>query len=235
MRQTVFALVVLLVTSTFAVSKASNKQDSRKETRTVQSFHGIKVSSGIDLFLQQGNPIQLNVEADKDIIDDLKTEVKDGILHIYINKNLSWGWNRTRKVYLICPQLDLLDASAGADVKAEGIFKSEEISIETSSGSDAEVVVEASKVRISTSSGSDAKVSGTTNELRASSSSGSDLDASELKARIVKVSASSGSDADVYASEKIDADASSGGDISYGGNPTQKNINESSGGDVSKR
>lgn len=235
MKQLVFALLFVFASTASMNALAGTKLDTRKQDRKVSSFHSIKISTGIDLVLQQSSTTEVTVEADDDLINDLITEVKNETLHIYLDRKISWGWNRTMKVFVNCPDLVKLDSSAGSDVKTEGVFKTEEFTLEVSSGSDVDFHVDASKVRINTSSGSDAKVKGTTGMLTASSSSGSDLDASELKARVVEVSASSGSDASVYASEKLNARASSGADISYYGNPTQKNIDESSGGDVSKR
>jgi hypothetical protein len=48
-----------------------------------------------------------------------------------------------------------------------------------------------------------------------------------------RASASSGSDTEVHATKQLKARASSGGDVRYKGSPSQKDIDESSGGDVS--
>ncbi|MDO9040398.1 MAG: DUF2807 domain-containing protein, partial [Bacteroidota bacterium] len=59
--------------------------------------------------------------------------------------------------------------------------------------------------------------------------------ASELQTRKCTASVSSGSDIRVYVTDELNANASSGGDIIYSGNPARKDINESSGGDVRGR
>jgi hypothetical protein len=71
--------------------------------------------------------------------------------------------------------------------------------------------------------------------MQVSASTGSDIDASGLETKKCNASTSSGSDIRINVTEELDANASTGGDISYSGNPAQKNINESSGGDVHKR
>ena len=50
----------------------------------------------------------------------------------------------------------------------------------------------------------------------------------------VIVNATSGAGINIYASEKLDAKANSGGDIDFKGNPKSVNKNSSSGGDISK-
>jgi hypothetical protein len=92
--------------------------------------------------------------------------------------------------------------------------------------------LEANEVVVESSSGSDIFLKGKVSVLEAHASSGSDIDASELQSRKCNASVSSGSDIKVYVTEELDANASSGGDITYSGNPKAKDINESSGGDV---
>ncbi len=59
------------------------------QTRKVSGFNAIDVSAGIDLYITMGNTEEVKVVAANDIIDDIKTEVKDGALHIYM-KNKNW-------------------------------------------------------------------------------------------------------------------------------------------------
>jgi hypothetical protein len=229
----VILLFVILSANAFAGTNLGGKQK-----RIVGSFSGVSVSSGIDLYLTQGVAEEVVVEADEDIINNIITRVEDGVLRIYVKEShhlFNWNWNEKRKVYVTFKDLKLIDASAGSDVYGQGTIKLERVRIEASSGSDLELALTAQDVEIHTSSGSDATVRGTCATLDASASSGSDLDASGLHSKKCRVSASSGSDASVYASEELDADASSGSDIYYSGNPAQKNINESSGGDVTRR
>ncbi|MGD9930681.1 MAG: head GIN domain-containing protein [Mangrovibacterium sp.] len=226
-------LLLLFCSLSLGVNAAKEKTDT--QTRSVESFSKISVSSGIDLFLTQGNSEAIVVEADPDIIDKIITRVEDGTLRIYIkdNQNWNWGWNQPRKAYVTFDDLTTLTASAGSDVYSQNAFKLNELDIEASSGSDIKIAnLTAEFVRVRTSSGSDAEVSGKTVDLVADSSSGSDLDCGNLVAEHVEVSASSGSDATVHVTGSLKARASSGADIRYKGSPTQKDIDESSGGDV---
>jgi hypothetical protein len=223
-----FAFAFLLGTSVLA----------SRETRQVSGFHGVSVSSGIDLYLTQKNVEEVVVEADSDDMDKIITEVEGGILKIYI-KQKSWfnmNWNSDpRKVYVSFKTLDRLDASAGSDVESESVLKLDKLKLDASSGSDVEIELEANELNVDSSSGSDIKLKGKAVYLDVSASSGSDIDAGDLETKKCRANTSSGSDIRVNVSEELDANANSGGDISYTGNPAQKNINESSGGDVYKR
>jgi hypothetical protein len=193
------------------------------------------VSTGIDLYLTQKNVEEVFVEASSDDLDKIITKVEGGILKIYVKEkswfNLNWN-NQPRKVHVSFTNLDKLDASAGSDVNSEGVLKLKNLDMDASSGSDIKIELEADRLVVGSSSGSDVEIKGTVNVLDVSASSGSDIDAGELHSKKCNADVSSGSDIEVNVSEELDANASSGGDISYSGNPKTKNINESSGGDV---
>lgn len=231
-------LSILLV----AIILGSNIQafafsSEKTENRNLKDFNTIKVSSGIDLYVRMGETEEVKVVADDDIIDKVITEVKDGTLKIYMKQNNNWNWGTTksRKVYVSVKTLERLDASSGSDVNSENLLTGESLKVSASSGSDVTLEIHYKNFSLDTSSGSDARISGKTKNFEAESSSGSDIKAQDLESVICKVSVSSGSDATVNVSDELYANASSGGDVRYYGNPQVKDINESSGGDVTQK
>jgi len=224
--------VLILLASCLQVAAAD------RQTRKITGFHGISVTSGIDLYLTQKNVEEVTVEAESEDLDKIITEVEGGVLHIYI-KEKSWlnlNWNsKPRKVHVSFKTLDKLDASAGSDVVTVSPIKVDNLRVDSSSGSDVKLEVNAGEMRVASSSGSDVTLKGNAGKLEVDASSGSDIDASDLSSKDCDASVSSGSDIDVNVTETLKANASSGGDISYSGNPKSKDINESSGGDVHGR
>lgn len=236
--KTLKSLFVILLFSAIGLNSPVLAGNSDKtENRNLSNFHAVKVSSGVDLYLKMGDTEEVKVVADDDIIDDLKTEVENGTLHIYMKKsNWNWvGFSKTRKVYVTVKEIDEINASSGSDVESENTLKGESLDVKASSGSDVSLDVVYKNFTLDTSSGSDAKVSGKTKNFEAEASSGSDINAKNLESVICKVRVSSGSDASVNVSDELYARASSGADVYYYGNPQVKDINESSGGDVTHR
>lgn len=232
----IFLLVI--AASSHSVSLAGNVRET--QNRAVKNFDAIKVSSGIDLFLSMGTEETLKVIADDDVIDDVITEVKKGTLHIYMKKKdwprfFNWGATQSRKVYVTVKELSLLSASSGSDVKSEGTLTGKRLEVSASSGSDVVLDVNYKSMSLDSSSGSDLKVSGKAKTVKASASSGSDIIARDLKVATCHASASSGSDISIHVTREIHASASSGADIRYYGKPGVKEIDESSGGDVTGR
>ena len=201
--------------------------------KTSDKFTGIRVSSGIDLYVTQGFKNKVTVEADENLHDIIITEVEDGVLKVYSEKNI---WRaKARKVHVTIKDLSLLKATSGSDVYGKGTIKTDEISITATSGADIRITVQATSVETSSTSGSDISIAGTAINHASSATSGASIDAYELESQNVIVKATSGADINIFASEKLDAKATSGGDIDFKGNPKSVNKKSNSGGDVSRK
>jgi hypothetical protein len=234
--QLLFALVFSLITY---VGIAANGNSDKTEIRSLSNFKSIKVSTGIDLYIKMGTTEEVKIVANDEIIDDLITEIKDGTLKIYMKQSNNWfNWNsgnQTRKAYVTVKELQEISASSGSDVNSENTLNGESLKVSVSSGSDVNLDIHYKNFSLDTSSGSDAKISGKTKNFEAEASSGSDIKAQDLESVICKVNVSSGSDATVNVTGELYAKASSGADVRYYGNPQVKDIDESSGGDVSNK
>jgi hypothetical protein len=204
-----------------------------KQKREVPEFNGIKVGSGIDVFLTQGGTQSLEVEADDNLQNWIRTEVEGTVLHIYTDKSIRLA--KTKKVYITCKTLDRIDISSAGDVTGVTPFKTDKLDIEMSSAGDLRFEVEADAITLTISSAGNAYLKGKTNSLRADLSSAGDLNAYDLEAKKGDVSVSSAGSARVFVTEEASFRSSSAGDINYRGEPRIKEIQTSSAGSVNKK
>ncbi len=202
----------------------------KSQERTVSTFNKIEVSNGLDLFLTQGDAESLTVQADENLLELIKTEVVGGTLRIYTEKSIRSAASRKVKVNL--KNIDTLTASSGSDVLSNSLLELEDLKVQASSGADIDLELNAQNIFASSSSGSDIYLSGTAHSIEADASSGSSVKASSLKAENGTADASSGADVSINVSGKLSANASSGGDVTYYGNPRILDKNKSSGGRV---
>lgn len=202
------------------------------EDREIRSdFDVINVQQGINLYVTQGKPTDIRVEADENILDLLITEVKNNELNIYFEKNVYQA--KARNVYLTAENISKILASSGASVISENTLQTETLELDSSSGSTIKIHANANVIKSESSSGSNITLIGKSNSFSANSSSGSSINASELKTVNTIANASSGANIDVNVTGKLTANASSGGGIDYEGNPTKVDKETSSGGSVS--
>lgn len=216
------------------INRVKGNRNVKQENREItNNFSKIKVSNGLDVFIYQGENPKLTVEADENLQDIIKTEIKNGVLKVFTEKNI-WK-EKAKKVHITVNKLDAVVASSGSDVSMEDFFTSKNFDVKSSSGADITVRIKSKNFTGSSSSGADLVCIGKSENAILSSSSGSDLDAFKLQVKNVTAKASSGSNIDTYATESITANASSGGDIDFKGNPKKVIKKSSSGGSVSKK
>ena len=229
-----FALINLSILS----AQNSENQGKTNETREVKPFTGIKVSSGIDVYLSMGSVQAIIVEAPQHILPNINTTTNNGILSINFsgdNNRFNRKQKEKIKVYVTATWIESIEVSSGSNVYCQHQLKLEKLQVKSSSGADAYIDVECIDLMLYSSSGSDIKIKGSTINLTAKASSGSDIKARELESVNAILEASAGSDIEVKVVGDLEARASSGADIVYYGNPIPKLIKQSSGGNVKRK
>ena len=231
-------LTLLLITTLFSSCAVDmfnrvngNRNVVTEDRSTKEDFTKIKVSTGLELYISQGSKNKITVEADENLQDIIITEVKDGVLKIYSEKNI-WR-SKARKVYVTIKNLDAIAATSGSDVYTNERLKVNDLNISATSGADITISVDANTVETSATSGSDIEISGVSNNHISKATSGASIDAYQLRSRNVTAKVTSGADINVYASESIVAKATSGGGIDFKGSPKKVDKKTSSRGSVS--
>jgi len=204
-----------------------------KKDRSPMQASGVRVSTGIDVYLTQGSDFKLEVEADENLHEYIITEVHNGVLSVYTDVNIRDA--EMKKVYVTLKEINSVSTSSAGDVIGETPVKTENLRLSASSAGDIKLEIYAETIDANISSSGDVTLIGETDMLEADLSSAGDLNAFNLKAREADVSASSAGDADIYVTEKLNARSSSAGDINYKGNPKYIDAHSSSAGGVHRK
>ena len=178
--------------------------------RDISGFTAVSARAGTDVEVTIGPSYSVDVSG-RDA-DRIATRVSGNTLIIEPVRGWSWRGPRNARVRVTMPRVTGLSASSGADLTATGV-----------NGGD---------IELDASSGADLRVSGVCASFTADASSGSDIHAQDLRCENGSADVSSGADIRVYASGRLDVDASSGGGIVAYGNPGIGNIDLSSGGSL---
>lgn len=236
-----FLFLLLCLVSTFSLFSQKQIDDANAEVRNVGSFHGIKSSSGITVYLVQGDEEKVAVSANEvSYRNKIRTVVEKGILKIYYD-NDDWKlWQavngRKLRAYVSVKNIDLIEASSGSDIKIEGSIKSSDIKIESSSGASIKGRVEVSSMNAELSSGSTIILSGlVSNKVTLDGSSGSMFKCFDLLTDNCEVDISSGAGVQITVNKDLKVDASSGGFVQYKGSASISDVHTSSGGSVTRK
>jgi len=204
-----------------------------KKERDAGNFSGLRVSSGIDVYLKQTDDESIVVEADENLHEYIQTEIRDGILNVYTEANIREA--EMKRVYVTMSDINSLKTTSAGDIIGETPVKTEKLELSASSAGDIKLEVYAKEIEANISSSGDVTLTGEVDILDATLSSAGDLNAFGLEVREADVSASSAGDADISVSERLSARASSAGDINYRGNPKYIDAHSSSAGGVHRK
>ena len=237
MKKLLFSLVCFLSLSAFAQDTKVINDANAVQRNLNSSFTSIRVSSGIDLYITQGDEESIAVSAsDQKHIDRIKTEVVNGTLKIwYDNKGITWkSDNRRLKAYVSFKTLEKLDAAAGSQVNVNGSINTGNFVLNVSSGAGFRGAVNATELIADVSSGASVKISGKAGKLSVDASSGANFKGYEFTVDYCNASASGGADIQVTTNKEISARASGGAGIKYKGTALIRDLKTSGGGAVKK-
>lgn len=185
---------------------------AKTETRDVSGFEGIQASGAVNVEITVQKEFSVQVEADDNLLQNIKTEISGDNLKIYSEGSISPKTRINIKVSM--PELHSLELSGASDVIVSNV-KSDSLKLEASG---------ASKI----------KVDGEATNLESEASGASAIDAEGLKVEIAEVEANGASKTIVFAVNELKADASGASTIYYTGDPKEV-ISKNSGASSVKR
>jgi len=186
MKRLVLFLMIFGMTATIAFSQ-------KKETRQVSGFTGIDASSLFDITVAKGDKESLAIEADDNVMPYVRSEVKNGVLNLYLDNYKKENNNITiLRAVIVMKNLDKVALSGACKLTSNDLFTPDKFKADCSGVTSMTAKVNTGQLSIATSGGSkiqiNANVSGDTNiEM-----SGVSKMSGELKANNVALSSSGG-------------------------------------------
>lgn len=229
----VAAVVAVLFSSCKYQMGIEGNGNVTKEKRIISDkFTKVEVSHGIELIVEQGENIMVEVETDQNLQKQLITKVENGTLIVKFEGSIN---NTSAEIVRIrMPKIEGISADSGAEVTSKNtLLGNTTIILEADSGSNIDVVLEYDAIELHADSGAEIKAEGKALLLKTHADSGATIDASSLLANEVTSHADSAASIIVHPIVSLNADADSGGSIEYNSKPKTIIKKEDSGGSVS--
>ena len=102
-----------------------------KKEREAGRFSGLRVSSGIDVYLRQTGEESIKVEADENLHEYIMTEIRDGVLNVYTDANIREA--EMKRVYVTMKDIRSLKTSSAGDIIGETPVKTDKLELSASS------------------------------------------------------------------------------------------------------
>jgi len=204
------------------------------EKRTTTSYDEISISGFFDVELISGKEGEISIKGEENLLPYIKVEVKDNILNISTQKNISI--NTKEKIVLTVPfeQISSVSLSGSGDVSTKSPIASTNFKARLSGSGDLTLNVKATNFEAVLNGSGDAVFSGNSDNFTSKISGSGDVDAVNLVTKKANITVSGSGDMKVNCSESLYARVSGSGDIEYKGNPQSKDTKVNGSGEISK-
>jgi hypothetical protein len=191
--------LALLLIAALAIAGCDIADDGprREQTREVAGFPRFDNRDAVDVRLDVGEPQRITVRAGAEVIDDVGTEVRDGMLHVTSDRDDFGGDDVV--VEASVPSLTAIEASGSGDIDAYGI--------------------DAEALEVRSEGSADIALEGTAGRLTMLLDGSGDADLADLAAGEARVTVDGSGDAEVRAVGRLDISLDGSGDVRYHGDP----------------
>ena len=198
-----------------------------KKELNVKNFTGVELNFSGNITLKQGS-FNVIAEGQKNVIDNIKLEVKNGIWKVDFKKNVKKA-NKLH-VYITMPDLTAAHINGSGNMKSDGTFTDlGEVSAGISGSGNLVLSIEASAVDSRISGSGNVILKGSADELGVGISGSGNCDAKSLEVDNCSVRISGSGNANVYVHDELDARISGSGDVTYKGDPNLRSSTSGSG------
>ncbi|MCE1253282.1 MAG: DUF2807 domain-containing protein [Anaerolineae bacterium] len=219
-------LLILFIMSSLMLSACSStiirgSGNVASEDRVVDDFDAVDMAEAAQVIITQGEPQSVRVEADDNLIQYIRTEVRGHTLHIYKDPMdvLSINTRRSPRIYITVKNVSALKLSGSGSISSEKI-QSDDLNLDLSGSGDINLNgLNAASLDVDISGSGSCELEGKVNHQSIHLSGSGRYLASQLDSRNTQIDISGSGKADVLTKETLDMHVSGSGDILYSGNP----------------
>lgn len=191
------------------------------QTREVSGFEAVHVEYPAQVVIKQGSTESLKIEAEDNLLPNLKTQVKDGTLEIFYTRENGKHVNPTKTVRITITVKDLteVDFTTAGELIIEKL-KTDTLDVSLSGAGNLNLnEIQVNTLDLNLSGAGSMAASGTADELDLNISGFGDFEGEELHGKEASVNISGAGSATVWAEDNLTAEVSGAGSISYYGSP----------------
>lgn len=207
-----------------------------QEARIVSDFNSIELLGSGNIYIEQTGEESLTIEADKNLLEKIDTEVKGSKLEISFEAPLFWWpFSNTSEInyYLTVDDLEAVSITGSGKVVSESLTADSFKMTVTGSG-DADLNLNVSKLESIISGSGKYTFTGQANEQKLVITGSGKYLAKELVSQTVDVVITGSGKAEVNVSQSLDVKISGSGDVYYVGEPVDLITNISGSGKIEK-
>ena len=130
----------------------------KKETRSVSGFTGIDASSVFNITITKGDTESIVIEADDNVMQYVRSEVRSGVLHLYIDNAYRVRNIKILKASVVMKNLESVTLSGACKLTADDLFTPDKFQVDCSGASSMTANVNTNQLTVETSGASNIRI-----------------------------------------------------------------------------
>jgi hypothetical protein len=193
-----------------------------------EDFQRVDISHAFQAEVTQGETYSVVVTIDDNLAEYLDVRVVGDTLQVGFDRNGPFTMrNTTMRAQITMPELTGVASSGASQVRVSGFASDKDLSVDVSGASTVRGQIDAGDLRADVSGASRLELTGQGKNGDITASGASQANLSGFRMEDVTADASGASRAEVYASGRLDAEASGASTVLYSGDPTLGRTNTS--------
>lgn len=210
---------------TYQVFPVKGSNNVTSKTYTVKDFNRIVLDGKAEIIVTQAEDYSVKIEAEDNILDEIKAADVGNTLKIDKRKSLPFLWGRKLnnkkpiKIYIAANKLERINLNGEGKLSIDK-FNAEKLTI-SASGENSAIVknLTLKELDLKISGSFNGEFSGSTNKQKIRISGAGKYNAKDFKSSEAEIDISGAGDTFVHASEKLDVNISGAGTVTYSGSP----------------
>jgi hypothetical protein len=158
MKKLIFSGMTLLLTAFIAVNASA-----QVVTRSVSGYTGIACGGPFNVFVKIDGTESIKLDVDADVVNDIKTEVEDGVLMVEFKEH--WKNHRNMKranIYITAKSLKYLANSGSGNLTVDGVLTGNNAKVALSGSGNVKTAVKSSTLDLRLSGSGSIDIKGST-------------------------------------------------------------------------
>jgi hypothetical protein len=232
--------ILLLTLLCFTISNAQKfKKIKGNEkivtiTRTTPQYDKIAAAGSFDVKLISGKEGEIAIKGDENLLEYIKTEVKDGTLLVYFEKgkNIQLNYNSAIEITIPFEKINQLTFTGSGNLSSSDSINSENLDFIMSGSGNVKFESVSTNLKISKSGSGNLNVKGKTTNLEVNNAGSGNASLSDLTSENAIANQSGSGSIKLYCTKNLQAKSAGSGNIQYKGNPEKVDKNSIGSGSI---
>ncbi|MDN5288762.1 MAG: hypothetical protein JWR38_5036 [Mucilaginibacter sp.] len=226
---------ILLVSAMATLTLNTFAQDGNWQTRSVSGFNSIESGGPFNVHIKVNGTESLKLNIDVDVINDVKTEVVDGVLKIGFKNRMSFHRNiRKADIFITAKSLEGLGNSGSGNLDVEGAVTGQNAKVSLTGSGNIKTAVKSGSLDAKISGSGSIDIKGSTDDANLRITGSGEINGRDLKTESVTATISGSGGISIIANKSVSARITGSGSVAYSGNAVVAETKYSGSGRVRK-